>query len=149
MGRSKVDWTRGRELINSRKYSDQEIADLLGCHKHTIKMERLKLGINNSKRLNYSVIDTLLFSGWNIDEVADWFGCKKNTILLRKRRLGMKRDYREYASGRDTIKYYPDIVNIIKKMICEDFNIEEDKFKSFINENKKEIEIWLRRNVHE
>lgn len=141
----RVDWNKAESLIFDG-FSDEDVADRVGCHRHTIKMRRLKLGITNSRNLDYELVDALIYIGEPDKDIADYMGCQENTIALRRRNLGIrKRSYREYASSLRGVRYYPDVINAIKRSICREVGIDEADFKEFVDNNADYVEQWNRR----
>ena len=125
------------KLIRSGK-SDQTVATKVGCHIHSIKSLRLRMGISYSRNIDYEMVDVLIEVGVQDEEVATITECSTVTIALRRRKLGIKKLHREYASGIEGVQYYPDIVNAIIAGLREKYGIKGD-FKEWTKTHKREV----------
>jgi len=130
------------ELLINRGFSDKEVAEEVGCHPQSIKQYRLKMGISNSRKLDYEIIDVLIYINENDSEVAELVKCAPATIALRRSKLGLNKKYREYASGRSGVKYYPDVVNAIIEKLRKEYEIKGD-FKEWMKTHRSEIGEFL------
>ena len=132
------------ELLINRGFSDTEVAEEISCSPQTIKQLRLKMGISNTKNLDYEVIDILIYINDSDEEIAKLVECSPATISLRRSKLGLKKEYRPYASGRSGVKYYPDVIDEIIMKLTKEYEIKGD-FKKWAKTHRTEIEVSLYR----